>query len=341
MKEQAPGTVYISIHDGQPNTKILNGVDNQGFLLPQSIHANPDLTLAFVGGSTTYLEGIKPKERFHYLVGNLLEDKLNKKVTSLNAGIPRADTSHTINTLFNKILQEKPDYVLIMHAINDLNKLLVFKEYWNRAHRPLVAVKYSFGNAMRYFKNKFFPYTFYALSHFFLHNKTWHNLIKETKSQNADEWNKARGKKLEFDEAAIISQFRSAQVTAVKMVEFWGAKPILLIQPNRIQNIFADDRQARNYANTVKRWGISVEQYQNIYKNFLQVVRDIGKEFNIPVVDLDKEIPPTPEYFNDIIHINTKGSKMVAQKIATTLEKEIRFCLDNIKKLNCSGFLDQ
>jgi hypothetical protein len=137
----------------------------------------------------------------------------------LNAAVSGADTSHTINTLYNKVLPQKPDYVLIMHAINDLNKLLRFSEYWNsQSFRQLVEFKYSFGNSLRYFKNRYFPHTYLAIRPILNYFLYWREISNKFKliSEN-DEWRKYRGKKLIFDKALILSQIRSAQLTAVTM----------------------------------------------------------------------------------------------------------------------------
>ena len=124
LEEQTPGTTIFSGEEDENGKLIRSGVDNQGFLLPISNHKDPDLILAFLGGSTTYLAHVKPKDRFPYLIGTSLEKRLNIKVKTLNSGASGADTTQTINILFNKVLPQKPDYVVLMHAVNDLNKLL-------------------------------------------------------------------------------------------------------------------------------------------------------------------------------------------------------------------------
>ena len=120
LREQAPGSVIFTRAKDENGKLTRSGVDDQGFLLPKSKHKDPDLILGFLGGSTTYLQNVQPKDRFHYLTGTSLEKRLNIKVKSLNAGVPGSDTSHTINILYNKVLPQKPDYVLVMHAVNDL-----------------------------------------------------------------------------------------------------------------------------------------------------------------------------------------------------------------------------
>jgi hypothetical protein len=330
LREQNPGSLYFTGVKDENGKLTRSGVDDQGFLLPISKHKDPDLVLAFMGGSTTYLAEVQPKDRFHYLVGISLEKRLNIKVKSLNAGVPGADTSHTINTLYNKVLHQKPDYILIMHAVNDLNRLLVFDEYWNsKSFRHHVELKYSLGNSLRYFKNRYFPHTYLAIRPFLSNFSPWGEI--------ADEWKTHRENFLIFDEALILKQFRSAQLTAVTMAKSWGATPILLIQPNLFKNLSSSDApfQKEFVEDLKKNWDLSFEQYQIIYKKFLQVVRVIAKDSNIPIVDLDQEIPSSPKYFTDIIHINTIGSKMVAQLIANVIEKEISKCLDKVKQVRC------
>jgi hypothetical protein len=237
LEEQVPGSVIFTASRDEYGNLTRSEIDDQGFLLPKSKHKDPDLTLAFLGGSTTYQAEVQPKDRFHYLIGTTLEKRLNIKVKSLNAGTSGADTTHTINILYNKVLPQKPDYVVVMHAVNDLNKLLILNEYWNsQSFRQIVELKYSFGNSLRYFKNRYFPHTYLAirpLLNYFLYWRDSTNKYKALSSKG-DEWEKYRGKKLNFDEDLILSQFRSAQLTAVTMAKSWGATPILLIQPNII-----------------------------------------------------------------------------------------------------------
>jgi lysophospholipase L1-like esterase len=330
LREQNPESIYFTGLKDENGKLTRSAVDDQGFLLPISKHEDPDLVLAFVGGSTTYLAEVQPKDRFHNLVSISLEKRLNIKVKSLNAATFGTDTSQTINILYNKVLPQKPDYVVIMHAVNDLNKLFIFQEYWNSMpFRHHVELKYSFTNSVRYFKNRYFPHTYLAIRPFLNKFLPWKDLT--------DEWEKYRGKEFIFDEALILKQLRSAQLTAVTMAKNWGATPIVLTQPNLIKNLpLIDAPIQKEFVEGIKsKWGLSFEQYQSIYKKFLQVVRVIAKESNTPIVDLDKGIPSSPKYFADIIHINTKGSKMVATLIANVLEKEIIKCLDTVKKVSC------
>ncbi len=319
LVEQVPESNYFTGVKDENGELTRSGTDEQGFLLPKSKHKDPDIVLAFLGGSTTYLTEVQPEDRFHYLVGVSLEKRLDMKVNSLNAGVSGADTSQMINSLYNKVLPQRPDYVLIMHAANDLHRLLVFNNYFNTKFiRRNISLKYSFGNSLRYFKNRYFSHTYLAIRPLLDYFSVWKEIN--------DEWEEHVDDELVFDEALILEQFKSAQLTAVTMAKSWGATPILLIQPNLHKNLPESDNlfQQEFYDRIKNRWGLTSEQYQRIYKKFLQVVRDVANDSNVQIVDLDQEIPSSPKYFSDIIHLNTKGSKMVAELITSVIEKEIR-----------------
>ena len=59
--------------DGLEQKPYVLRVDRQGFIMPAKIHDHPDLTIAFLGGSTTECTYVDEDQRFPYLVGRLLE----------------------------------------------------------------------------------------------------------------------------------------------------------------------------------------------------------------------------------------------------------------------------
>ena len=231
LRENTPGFTYLEPSE-QKGKWIITGADINGFLLPKTKNKKPDLTIAFLGGSTTHVVSVALKDRFPYLVGRLLEERLGKKVHSLNAAAPGSHKHHSINVLFNKVLPKNPDYVVIMHAINDLNILLLSNDYWNPTSlRYSIQRKFTLGNAFRYFKNEYFPYTYNAIVPQLHKFQLWRNIWKRALGgrvegalgEKVDEWAKYRGKKAFFDEEHIKKKFKSAQLTAIRIAQSWGA----------------------------------------------------------------------------------------------------------------------
>ena len=126
-----PNQEAMRISDGLVQKPYVLRVDRQGFIMPAKIHDHPDLTIAFLGGSTTECAYVDEANRFPYLVGRLLERQTHLKVNSYNAGRSGNNTLHCLNILLNKVVNLKPDIVVLMENINDLAILMYEKTYWN------------------------------------------------------------------------------------------------------------------------------------------------------------------------------------------------------------------
>jgi hypothetical protein len=126
-----PNQDAMRMSDGLEQKPYVLRVDRQGFIMPSKIHDRPDLTLAFLGGSTTECAYVTEDQRFPYLVGRWLERDTRLKVNSYNAGRSGNNTLHCLNILLNKVVSLKPDIVILMENINDLAILIYEKTYWN------------------------------------------------------------------------------------------------------------------------------------------------------------------------------------------------------------------
>ena len=126
-----PSQEVLRMSDGLVQQPYVLRVDRQGFIMPAKIHDQADLTIAFLGGSTTECTYVDEDNRFPYLVGRLLERRTRLKVNSYNAGRSGNNTLHCINVLLNKVVNLKPDIVVLMDNINDLAILMYEKTYWN------------------------------------------------------------------------------------------------------------------------------------------------------------------------------------------------------------------
>jgi hypothetical protein len=140
---------YINLREYQPNLDVTDTPPNKavresdglvqkpyrvrtdahGFILPYHHYARPDLTIFFLGGSTTACIYVDEDSRYPYLAGNLLEQKTGKKITSINAGAGGNNSLHSLDILLNKIIPLKPDVVVMMHNINDLVALIYDRNY--------------------------------------------------------------------------------------------------------------------------------------------------------------------------------------------------------------------
>ena len=60
-------------------------------------------------------------------------------------------------------------------------------------------------------------------------------------------------------------------------------------------------------------------------QDFNNIIRDVAKSENVLIIDLAKEIPQTKDFIYDGIHLNEKGSLLVADIIT-------KFFIDKLEK---------
>lgn len=260
--------------------------DQNGIIKPSFIHKNPDLQIFFQGGSTTECETVDEEYRFAYLTGRNLERNLKIKVNSDNAAKSGNNSLHSINILVNKLLPYHPNIVVMMHNINDLSALFYEGTYWNN-NKTIAPISCAMKNTK--------------------------NIKKGDEWSNSDWQNKILNSKVEQDK--IVEQFRQNLKLFINVAKAKNIIPVLMTQANRIESD-PDFKTGR---------GREVDViYKKLYIKFNQIIRDIGKQENILVIDLAKKIPSDKKYIYDVVHLNKVGSIMAADEISRQLESYLR-----------------
>ncbi len=290
-------------------------VDDEGFLMPSRIHQQPDLVLAFLGGSTTECRAVPEENRFPYLAGRCLEAKLNAKVNSLNAARSGNNSLHSLNILLHKLMPLQPDFVLMMHNINDLITLLYETTYWNKnpSRRVIVELRPTLTGHVRGFFQILREHT---IPHLYLAVKR----LGPAKGAepDIDEFRHVRGRQVEVRESFLLGETRSNLQSFLDLCRARGITPVLLTQANRFQ---ADlDPETWQEVRVIEAQGISYEKFQGLYASFNQAIRDVGAANQAAVIDLAREIPPEAKYLHDPVHLTERGSKMAADIICRRLE---------------------
>ncbi len=292
-------------------------VDENGFIMPAKVHELPDLTLVFLGGSTT--EDIYDDEnnRFPYLAGHLLEESTQLRVNSYNAAKSGNDSLHSLDVLLNKVVPLKPDIVAMMHNINDLSILLLERSYWNKNpyRSPLIEEKPDWRTVGKNLQETFqlardlvVPNLYAAL----------HRLLHAEGKSKADEFQQVRGQKIEVNQDFLVREFARNLQTFINICRAREITPVLLTMPSRLKDD-PDPLIRRLMQRLEDQNGISYRDFKGTFDRFNQEIRGVAAQNRVLLVDLAREIPPEKEYMSDVVHFNPAGSRLVAQKIATGL----------------------
>ena len=163
LSEHIPEQERVYTRDGAipgMTGQVLVRTDHDGFLLPYGSDLSDrsraaDVTLAFLGGSTTESRWVDEALRWPYLTGVLLAQARGANVRVLNAGVTGTNLHHSLNVFVNKLLKHRPDVVVVSHVLNDCGLLAerndyedwTVQSYWRAGEGGTVRVLYEWATA--------------------------------------------------------------------------------------------------------------------------------------------------------------------------------------------------
>jgi lysophospholipase L1-like esterase len=270
--------------------EVLFHTDSRGYILPVNQFPNPDFTIAFLGGSTTECRYVRDDLRFPALTSALLKDE-GFHVNILNAA-RSGNTSHdSINKYFNHVVLDRPDIVVMMHAINDHGVLAKDANYATRSGQ-IVDARKQIKWLLLDMSTKSSLFGLFREIEYWLVPREVGML---TSSMGAP-----------IDSAPFIDRLE----TFVTMVRSFGAVPVLMTQP------LAEAR-----TELTPEWADTFNQ-----RRFNDAIRDVAASMNVPLVDIEQRLATVPDfvedpikYLYDGIHVTDAGSVFYAQEIASIL----------------------
>ena len=299
------------LYDSFSHKTYVLRVDQDGFIMPSKIHEHPDFVIVFLGASTTECTWVDAENKFPYLAGRLLEKQTGQKINSYNASKAGNNTLHSIDILYNKLIPLKPNIVVMMHNVNDLNTLLFENTYWNHNpyRSPIIEDKPSLIKQFKEIRDLLIPYSYAGM-------KDVIRLIRNSKE--VDEFKKVRGKKINIDKSYLANEFRLNLETFIQICKIRGIAPVLMTQQNRIKSN-PDPLILHQLNQFGGSKGMTYADYKEVYDLFNDTIRETGAKNDILVIDLANKIPPEKEFLFDAVHLTDQGSKVAAQIIQEAL----------------------
>jgi lysophospholipase L1-like esterase len=316
---EVPQTKTVQESDGLVQKEYRVRTDANGFILPYHQYGRPDVTLVFLGGSTTACIFVEEENRFPYLVGNLLEQMTGKKITSINGGVSGSNSLNSMDVLLNKVIPLKPDAVVMMHNINDLICLAYDKTYWSRNPSRGAIVEFSFYKNLRGWRalttmarDLYIPNLHAAIR---VLSKKIFGQVKEAD----DEFAQVRGKRVELHQAQLIKEFTLNLQTFINICRARQITPVLMTQCSRVK-ANPDEKVRLALQRFAADTKISLAEFLDIYTRFNQAIVEVGQANHLLVIDLAREIPQEKCYMYDVVHLNAEGSRLAARVISEKLK---------------------
>lgn len=297
-------------------TKYRLRIDANGFIMPSGQYSDPDLSVIFLGGSTTECMYMDEDVRFPCQAGRLMEQHYGLRVNAANAGKAGNNSLHSINILINKILPLRPDIVVMMHNINDLIILLFEKSYWNSNPRkaPLVAVESSLRNSLdeasAVVRDAVIPNLYRAVSDI---------SQRVLGRQRPTEFRGIEGHKITFQRSSLLQDFQANLLTFIEICRNWEIVPVLMTQANRFTEP-PDPFVARLMGRLEREHGITYGEFKELFDLLNEQIRLTGRQHQVLVIDLARAVPQGKDYLYDTVHLTAAGSRLASQVICRDLE---------------------
>lgn len=299
-----PSTKLLAVADGLENKPYRLRTDKNGFIIPSAVHEKPDVSIVFIGGATTECHYMDEGQRFPYLVGRSLEAALGKSINSYNSGRAGNHTLHNNLLLQGKVLPMHPRIAVLMECINELTYLAVYGDYWTHSDTRGIVQNREYNFFRRW-----------IIEHVHGH--------KPPEEVTNDEFAGARGPAANLSPEAMSSKFRKNIELFVFLCRQHNITPVLMTQFNRFSEDLAPNLQEQ-FQPVFTSWGIGYEQYRTCYNALNETTRQVAKDQNVLLIDLDRLVPKTKDYMYDVVHLNAEGSRFVAGIVTKALEPELR-----------------
>lgn len=266
--------------------------DARGYMLPSRQYENPDVTLAFFGGSTTACSAVQEDLRFPAHVATLLAQR-GIRANVLNASRAKNSLHDSINILVNQVVYDRPDIAVVMHATNDLSLLQREDGYRLRSGGPVIAASLARWT-IQLGSSRLFLVAFARDAH-------------GTPVYRKDGFEAMQRKNAPRNANSHPEPFRVRLESFVDVARHFGIEPVLLTQPISSSRPASLDDRAQMGNHDI----------------FNQVIREVADRRGVTLVDLVEYLrenvrrwdQPTTVFY-DGMHLNDDGSVHYAEAIA-------------------------
>ena len=312
-----PTASYIEDTESLEKKPYRFRTNEEGFIIGSDestdLKKNQSIDIIFMGGSTTECIFVDEDARFPYLVSKILQNIDNSPIKTINGGVSGNHSIHSLLNFLSKGIPLKPNFIVLMHGINDAGTLYNTFSYWDAPiSRSIVQVnktESSFPQILKIFKDIIAPNIW---------KKTRHLFEDKMSVLYEDEWANYRNKNdKNIDELKNLlkKDFKSSLISFVKVAKAWKIEPIFMTQFNRIN--LDDEKIKESYEK--KQHLIPYESFVILHKLSMDIVREVAEEEDVFLIDLAKKVSSTPKYIYDSVHLNREGSELVAQIISKEL----------------------
>lgn len=281
-------------------------VDDHGFIGNIKPYYKKNINIIFSGGSTTENRYVKNEYRFPILTGTLLSKEKNLEVLTYNDGKSGRNGIETIiKTLLNNV-ELKPKAIIFYHNVNSL---FTFESI--KADTPYNR-RLTIQHETKVKKNIFslvFPETEKKLKYFY--NRNFDVKIKKLPTRN-----------FSYDRfKSAHENFKRHLLLFISICNIYNVTPVLMTQPSLLSKNIDKNDIFLNDSNIDEN--SKIENLVTLHQEFNEIIKSVGEEKSVLVIDLAKAYSWTQKEIYDGWHFSKQGNIIAAEFIKEKLYQKL------------------
>lgn len=302
------------------DSSVVFTTNNFGFRGDSLIHPKPEneYRIFIIGGSTTENLFIDDNWGFERKIQEKLQNSVqSKKVKVYNAGKSGDATPDHLSMLVHRINHLQPDLVVLFPGINDLNRLLGGYDYLHFP-KPTETLSNSTLQQIKFF-----------LSNFQIVRRLINVINSEKPDARTSIFLKTNyeDKVREVMALPLVDEmpkpdfdiYRRNLLSFVGAVKSQGTNLLLMTQTHTWSEEADDFLKTNHWMTGVGQIRYPEQKLSQALAEMNGILVGIAAEEEIVLLDLEKEIPKTSEYFYDDCHFNKGGISKSAELISGTI----------------------
>lgn len=322
-----------------PNPTYLVVTDSDGCIRPSNLHDEPDVSIVFLGGSTTEGVLIEAGKRWPERTVALIEEDVGININGCNAGRSGANVMHSTIKLLTAFMPQSIDIAVLMHGINDMGLLTRLKTYWPSDDWHFGQVRteeFSIDRGIKILRNTLVPNIYEAIrepggsADVAIGNLKLSFPLREVHAlplqMPLPEIPSVRG----GGASARLEAFGRAVIAFVRMAKAWGIEPVLVTQYLEAQPSskslggFLDPQQ-------LGRLGLNAQSVGREHDLFNATLRSVARSEGALVVDIASIFADTKKrkrledhsFTYDSMHYHERGAAEAAKHMAASLRQPV------------------
>lgn len=267
-----------------------------------------------LGGSTTHNFDLDRENQYPAILKTLLEDSLpNVNIEMVNGGYDWYTTKHSLINYTSYYNSFEPDYVIIMHAINDICRSFTpqglalgnYKEDYTHFYGP----GYDVANPPMLEKH---------ILKTFLGVQKYEDFTSDLKMEE-----------MALDQFLSLESYKENYDNLIRYVKSDGGKCYVVEQASSYQEVNPD---SLNYYFWFGRalcnnYGGAYPSNNSLYhamKLYNQEAKKIANEYNVEFIETSHILYPDTTYFNDDVHYTPLGKQTLSNIVFNHLIHDIQ-----------------